>query len=106
MSRFGNDGRYDYDAPGAPPPPSDPWQSNEERLTDVALWSAWSAPAENLRAMIKRPLLPPRFGYDQHELTVEDLFRFDRDPQARLDFSGTPAGYAGGTSTPSIGSGW
>jgi hypothetical protein len=101
------DGWYDYNAPGAPPrPPARPWQSNEERLVDEALARAWSAPSIAVRPPPAQALIPPRFGYDQTELNLSDLFKYDRDPDMHLDFSGSAGGYAGGTSTPSLGGAW
>lgn len=94
------DGRYDRNAPGVPLPPIDPWQTNEERLCDVALWTAYFAPAADLRTT---PPTPPRFGYDREPLTARQVIgSFNRDVQFRFDFSGQTGGY-GGTSTPSLG---
>lgn len=95
------DGVYDRDAPGAQAPTMNPWQSNEERLVDLALWTAFQAPRESLRS---GPMIPPRFGYRQHALTIGDVLQnTQRQVFERLDFSGQVGGYAGGTSTPSLG---
>lgn len=98
------DGQYDKDAPGTPPPPYRPWETYEERLVDLALWGTYSAPAELLRT--SKVQMRPRFeGGLRDQLTIQDVLASTRRQPIpmRMDFSGTNGGYDGGASTPSLG---
>lgn len=84
-----------------------PWQGNEERLTGEALAAQAGMTAEEI-SRIRPPIprisaFPPRFGYEQHALTIEDVFSTNQlYPGARTDYSGNTSGMAG-TSFPSLG---
>lgn len=76
-----------------------PWQTNEQRLTGLALESALLMDkADFIRQLTpnNRPLFPPRFGYDQHVIGIKDVVHLDRGAvRARYDFTGSVSGYAG-----------
>jgi hypothetical protein len=66
--------------------------------------------SEQIRETIQCPLpqvdvWPPLTGYGQIEaVTVAECMEQQRVyPDSRYDFSGSPAGWAGGTPTPSMG---
>lgn len=60
--------------------PTGPFRSNEERLVDEALASAYEAPAEALRTLQRRPLLLPRFGWMKRVPTIQDVLGINRAP--------------------------
>ena len=74
-----------------------PWQTNEQRITGMALASNALMSSEQIRA-IRPPLprqgmLPPRFGYTQRVFSIQDVVRLDAMyPGARIDYSGTQSG--------------
>lgn len=76
-----------------------PWQTNEERLTGLALESALlSDKPDFIRSLApnNRPLFPPRFGYSQHVIGISDVIHLDRSMvRARYDYTGSVSGYAG-----------
>lgn len=77
-----------------------PWNSNEERITSERLVDASQAQAQP--GWRKQPLFPPRFGYEQRPLTVQDCFDIATQyGDARDDFSRVTSGYSG-SSTPSL----
>ena len=74
----------------------------EATVTGEALAAAMGEPAEvirQIRPKLPIPLFPPRFGYPQDEIRIEDVARLD-DRFERRDFSGRKSGYEG-TGTPS-----
>lgn len=82
-----------------------PWAPGEQAKSAVALASV-TAPSDQIRTL-RPPLpqigfMPDRFGYGHPVIDVEDCVDLDRDPAARYDFSGSPAGY-GGSAVPSMG---
>jgi hypothetical protein len=92
--------QYDY---------SRPWQSNEERLTGIALMAVALMPADAIRAI--RPPIPriatnpPRFGLpDRGAIGIADIIDMDQlYPGARIDYSGSNSGYSGSTAGLSLG---
>ena len=80
-----------------------PNASYEDAATAAALDAAMREPAEAIRA-IRPPLaielFPPRFGYRDTALGIEDIVRLD-DLYERRDFSGRKSGYEA-TSYPSM----
>lgn len=105
------DGVYDHNAPGQQglakagyaylERPG--YNSNEERLTSIAL-ATNTVPSEVLRnAGAARNLFPPRFGYDRTVPGIRDVVEVDRRyPDSSAAFSGSSGSYTG-TSTPSLG---
>jgi hypothetical protein len=86
-----------------------PWQSNEERLTRVALRAAAFGvnDTDAIRA-IRPPIprmgyMPPRFGYGPRlALSVRDVVNADDVfAGSRVDYSQSQSGY-GSTSTPAL----
>lgn len=76
----------------------------EDAVTGAALQAAMSESAEQIRA-IRPPLpqiqlFPPRFGYRQEALGIDDIVRLD-DIYRPFDFTGKQSGYQG-TSYPSL----
>lgn len=75
-----------------------PWSSmREQQVSD--LLSEWTAmPTDAIRALAP-PVpnigrTPPRFGYRQHVLRVEDIVRIDDlYPGARVDYSQRQSGF-------------
>lgn len=99
------DGRYDRTKPWEKLPNVDrtgplqksiaylgPFASNEERLMSQALQVAL-IPGAELAQMVRPPLpqiqlFPPRFGYRQREIGIEDVIDINRSYNPRTDFSG------------------
>ena len=87
-----------------------PFQSNQERLVSQAL-AAWTMPAAELQEYVRPPLpqiqlFPARYGYTEHEITVEDIVELPRrvatTQRVESDFSQTPNSTQS-TSTNSLG---
>ena len=82
-----------------------PWAPGETAKITVALASI-DAPAEQIRTLRpplpQVPFMPPRLGYLHEVVDVDTCVNLSRDPAARDDFSGSPAGYSG-SSIPSMG---
>ena len=76
---------------------SRPWETNEQRITGMALASNALMSSEEIRA-IRPPIpriamLPPRFGYSQRVFGIQDVVRLNElYPGARVDYSGTQSG--------------
>ena len=76
---------------------SRPWETNEQRITGMALASNALMSSEQIRA-IRPPLprqgmLPPRFGYSQYVFGIQDVARLSElFPGSRVDYSGTQSG--------------
>lgn len=106
------DGRYDRNAPGSVRAGDafvDPsgYSSNEQRLTALALAAQLGPTADELRGLrprfAKAPLFPPRFGYPQDVIGIEDVIQVDRRyPDSSAETSGNSGSYAGSTA-PSLG---
>lgn len=91
------------------PPPSTPDsqripQTHEQFLTSLALQSAMSMTADQIRAIRppvpNQPLFPPRYGYPTEELGIEDVINVDQRYR-RTDFAQDTSGMQG-TSTPAL----
>lgn len=87
-----------------------PNQQNRERLVSDAL-VANAAPAAELRMYQARTttLFPPRFGFDKHQLTIDEVISGQYpepsvQAERRVWLSGGPADFSG-SSRPS-GTGW
>lgn len=82
--------------PGVGPNPS-----NEERLTSDSMIAALTN--SGVFPYSPRNLFPERFGFTQTVLDIEDILNIDDiyRPVGMADFSGTPAGFAGGNTSPS-----
>lgn len=87
-----------------------PFASNQERLVSQSL-AAWSMTGEEIQAYVRPPLpqiklFPPRFGYSEHEIGIEDLVNLPRSVAAtqrvESDYSNTPNTQES-TSTNSLG---
>jgi hypothetical protein len=80
-----------------------PNQTHEQYLTGLALESAMSMTADQIR-QIRPPvpvqLFPPRFGYRTEALGIEDIINVDQIYQ-RTDFAQYKSGMEG-TSTPAL----
>lgn len=80
-----------------------PNQTHEQYLTGLALESAMSMTADQIR-LIRPPvpaqLFPPRYGYRTEALGIEDIVQVDRIFQ-RTDFAQNKSGMEG-TSTPAL----
>ena len=99
--------------PVAAGPPQEyigPFQSNQERLLSQSM-AAWTMGRAEIQEYVRPPLpqiklFPPRFGYTEDEITIEDIAQFSRKmPTAQRvesDFSQTPATQQS-TSTNSLG---
>lgn len=89
---------------GTPVQINRPNATYEDAITGAALQAAMSESADQIRAI--RPalpqiqLFPPRFGYRQDALGIEDIIHLD-DIWHRWDFTGNQSGYQG-TSYPSL----
>lgn len=99
---FTGDGRSD-----GRDPYNGPFVSNEEARTTQALLAA-SMPRAEVQALVTPPIaavekFPDRYGYRTRQIEMGDLIDLDRAPSRRVDFSGTPSGYAG-ASRNSLGS--
>jgi len=82
-------------------PPQDylgPFQSNAERLMGQSL-ATWSMTSEEIQQYVRPPLpqvklFPPRFGYTENEIGIEDLIDLPRrtatTQRVESDFSQTP----------------
>lgn len=116
MTKF-SDGVYNRRPWVAPPeaanPPQDyvgPFQSNQERLLSQSM-AAWTMGREEVQEYVRPPLpqvklFPPRFGYTEHEITIEDISQMPRKTattqRVESDFSQTP-NTTESTSTNSLG---
>ncbi len=87
-----------------------PFASNQERLVSQSL-AAWSMSGAEIQAYVRPPLpqiklFPPRFGYSEHEIGIEDLINLPRNVAAtqrvESDYSQTPNTQQS-TSTNSLG---
>jgi len=87
-----------------------PFASNQERLLSQSL-AAWTMSAAEIQAYVRPPLpqikmFPPRFGYSEHEIGIEDLVDLRRTlmgtQRVESDFSQTPNTQES-TSTNSLG---
>jgi hypothetical protein len=87
-----------------------PFASNQERLVSQSL-AAWSMTGAEIQAYVRPPLpqiklFPPRFGYSEHEIGIEDLVNLPRNVAAtqrvESDYSQTP-NTTESTSTNSLG---
>ena len=87
-----------------------PFQSNQERLLSQSL-AAWTMPRADLQEYVRPPLpqiqlFPARYGYTEHEVTVEDIVELPRrvatTQRVESDFSQTPNSTQS-TSTNSLG---
>lgn len=95
-------GRRPWTAPAeAAMPPQEfvgPFQSNQERLMSQSL-AAWTMKGSELQKYV-RPnlpqikLFPPRFGYTENEIGIEDIVELPRrtatTQRVESDFSQTP----------------
>ena len=111
------DGVYNRRPWVAPPeaamPPQEyigPFASNQERLVSQSL-AAWTMSAAEVQAYVRPPLpqikmFPPRFGYSEHEIGIEDLVNLPRTvagtQRVESDYSQTP-NTTESTSTNSLG---
>jgi len=116
MTKFA-DGVYGRRPWVAPPeaanPPQDyvgPFQSNQERLLSQSM-AAWTMGREDIQEYVRPPLpqvklFPSRFGYTEHEITIEDIAQMPRKTattqRVESDFSQTPNTQES-TSTNSLG---
>ena len=73
-----------------------PFQSNRERLLSQSL-AANSMTGAEIQEYVRPPLpqiklFPPRFGYSEQEIGIEDIINLPRGTQQRVesDFSQTP----------------
>lgn len=95
-------GRRPWTAPlEAAAPPQEyvgPFQSNQERLISQSL-AAWTMSGAELQKYVRPPmpqikLFPPRFGYTEFEISIEDLVDLPRrtatTQRVESDFSQTP----------------
>jgi len=87
-----------------------PFQSNQERLLSQAL-ATWTMPGAELQQYVRPPLpqvklFPPRFGYSENEIGIEDLVNLPRKiastQRVESDYSQTP-NTTESTSTNSLG---
>ena len=104
MTKFA-DGVYGRRPWVAPPeaayPPQEyvgPFQSNQERLLSQSL-ASWTMGRDELQTYVRPPmpqikLFPPRFGYTEDEITIEDIAQMPRKvattQRVESDFSQTP----------------
>ena len=95
-------GRRPWTAPAeAAMPPQEyvgPFQSNQERLMSQSL-AAWTMSGAELQQYVRPPmpqikLFPPRFGYTENEIGIEDIVELPRrtatTQRVESDFSQTP----------------
>ena len=85
----------------APRPPQEyvgPFQSNQERLLSQSL-AAWNMSGADIQQYVRPPLpqiklFPPRFGYTEDEISIEDIISLPRNvattQRNESDFSQTP----------------
>ena len=75
-----------------------PFQSNQERLLSQSM-AAWTMTSEEIQQYVRPPLpqiqlFPPRFGYTEYEIGIEDLVNLPRTistvQRVESDFSQTP----------------
>lgn len=81
---------------GAYPPQAymGPFASNQERMISQALAVA-GIPGAQLQEVVRPPLpqiqlFPPRFGYEEYELGVEDVIQVTSRTYERVDYSQAP----------------
>ena len=88
-----------------------PFASNQERLLSQSL-ATWTMSGAEIQEWVRPPLpqiklFPPRFGYSEHEIGIEDLVNLPRSVAAtqrvESDYSQTP-NTTESTSTNSLGS--
>lgn len=84
-----------------------PWSSaREQQVTDYL--REWTDIPPDAARRMKPPVpnigrIPPRFGYTQHVLSIDDVARLDDVyPGSRVDFSQRQSGYSA-TSFPALG---
>ena len=77
-----------------------PWQSNEERLTGEALkYAAVNTPRPPSQT---RPLNPPKYGYRDEAISIDDVVGGLKDPlMTPRNYEGSVSGYQG-TQFPSL----
>lgn len=83
----------------APKPPQEylgPFASNQERLLTQSL-ATWNMSGAEIQEYVRPPLpqvklFPPRYGFTEYEITIEDIVQMPRRGQQRVesDFSQTP----------------
>lgn len=83
----------------APQPPQEylgPFASNQERLLTQSL-ATWNMSGAEIQEYVRPPLpqvklFPPRYGFTEYEITIEDIVQMPRRGQQRVesDFSQTP----------------
>lgn len=84
-----------------------PWATAHEQQVSNYLSEWTDLPTDTVRHM-KPPVpnigrLAPRFGYEAHVLTIDDIARLDDVyPGSRVDFSQRSGGYSA-TSMPALG---
>jgi hypothetical protein len=87
-----------------------PFQSNQERLLSQSM-AAWNMTGAEIQAYVRPPLpqvklFPPRYGYTDTELGIEDIIELPRrtatTQRVESDFSQTPNTQES-TSTNSLG---
>ena len=75
-----------------------PFKSNQERLLSQSL-ASWTMSRADLQEYVRPPLpqivlFPARFGYTEHEITIEDIAQMPRktgtSQRVESDFSNTP----------------
>lgn len=117
MSSKFSDGVYNRRPWVAPPeaayPPQEyvgPFQSNKERLLSQSM-AAWTMERNEIQEYVRPPLpqiklFPPRFGYSEDEITIEDIAQMPRKlsttQRVESDYSNTP-NKTESTSTNSLG---
>lgn len=78
----------------APPTPPSYWQEDACAKAYATVY----APSEVLAVLHRRPLFPPRLGYQQGAVTVQEVLRSGRNyPDNLHEFSGGDGGFAGTT---------
>ncbi|KJK56228.1 hypothetical protein [Saccharothrix sp. ST-888] len=84
-----------------------PWSTSQEQQVTNYLKDWVEMPTDAVRR-IAPPIpnigrTPPRFGYRQHVLGIQDIARLDEVyPGSRVDYSQRQSGYSA-TSTPALG---
>jgi hypothetical protein len=84
------------DAPNPPQEYLGPFASNQERLLTQSL-ATWNMSGAEIQEYVRPPLpqvklFPPRYGFTEYEITIEDIVQMPRRGQQRVesDFSQTP----------------